>query len=69
MTLNENKNYKDKLYWRWKKNGINKHDYKINLRSGSILEKTKADLRILFFLIFYYFVDNKSIKQAFINTT
>ena len=33
------------------------------------MEKTKADLRILYFLIFYCFVENKSIKQAYINTT
>jgi len=68
MAIKENKNYKDRLYWRCKKNGVNKHDSKINLRAESILEKTKTDLRILFFIIFYCFNENKSLKQTFLNT-
>jgi hypothetical protein len=68
MAIKENKNYKDKLYWRCKKNGINKHDSKINLRSDSILEKTKTDLRILYFIIFYCFNENKSLKKSYLNT-
>ena len=48
MILKEIKNYKDKLYQRCKKNGINKQDYKINLRNGIYWKKLK--------LIYEYYI-------------
>ena len=39
MKLYENKNYKDKYFWRCKKSLPQKHDIKINLRDSLIFEK------------------------------
>ena len=44
------------------------HDIKLNIRKGSIFENIKVDIRILYFLIFYNFVGNKSVKESYINT-
>ena len=47
--------------------GNDPHDIKLNIRKGSIFEDIKADIRILYFLIFYNFVENKSVKESYIN--
>ena len=51
------------------KKGNAPHDIKLNIRKGSIFEDIKADIRILYFLIFYNFVENKSVKESYINIT
>ena len=51
------------------KKGNDQHDIKLNIRKGSIFEDIKADIRILYFLIFYNFVENKSVKESYINTS
>ena len=45
----------------------NKHNIKVNIRKDSIFEIFKTDIRILYYLLFYNFVDNKSVKISFIN--
>lgn len=65
LNLNKTKNKKDGYVWSCSKRGINKHDIKINIRYKSIFENMKTDIRLLYFLIFYNFVDNKSINQIF----
>ena len=59
MKLTKNKNRIDGKICRCTNKGVNKHDNKINLRIGSIFENIKADIRILYFLLFYNFVENK----------
>ena len=58
---------KDKIIWRCQKKGENKHQVTVNIRNKSIFESTKTDLRILYFLLFYNFVENKSINQRYLN--
>ena len=52
-----------------KKSQWSTHEIKLNIRKGSIFEDIKADIRILYFLIFYNFVENKSVKESYINTS
>ena len=59
MKLTKNKSRIDGKICRCTNKGVNKHYNKINLRSGSIFENIKADIRILYFLLFYNFVENK----------
>ena len=49
-----------------KKRG-NKPQLTVNIRNKSIFESTKTDLRILYFLLFYNFVENRSINQSYLN--
>ena len=67
MNLNVDNSKKNGLIWRCKHTGINKHDIKCNIRNNSIFENLKADIRILYFIIFYNFIDRKSIKQTYLN--
>ena len=67
MKLHENKNYKDKYYWRCKKSLPQKHDNKINLRDSSIFETFLVDIRVLYFLLLYCFMENKSLKVSLRN--
>ena len=50
-----------------KKNLNIKHDYKMNIRNGSLFYEINTDLRIIYFIIFYNFINNISIKQIFRN--
>lgn len=59
MKLHENKNYKDKYYCRCKKSLPEKHDNKINLRDSLIFETFLVDIRVLYFLILYFFTKTK----------
>ena len=68
MKLSKNKKRIDGKIWRCTKKGANKHDNKINIRAGSIFENIKADIRILYFLLFYNFVENKSINESYNNS-
>ena len=67
MRLSKTKNRIDGRIWRCSNKGANKYDNKINIRRGSIFENIKADIRILYFLLFYNFVENKSIKESYNN--
>jgi len=67
MNLVSNKQRVDGKIWRCKKKGSNKHDIKLNIRIGSIFENFKTDIRILYYLLFFNFVENKSVKNSFIN--
>ena len=69
MKLVKMKSRIDGKIWRCKKKGNDPHDIKLNIRKGSIFEDIKADIRILYFLIFYNFVENKSVKESYINTS
>ena len=67
MKLNKNKKLTDRVQWRCKKNLNIKHDYKVNIRKGSLFYEINTDLRIIYFIIFYNFVNYISIKQIFRN--
>ena len=67
MNLNSDNSKKDGLIWRCKHIGYKKHDIKCNIRNNSIFEQSKSDIRILFFIIFYNFIDRKSVNQTFLN--
>ena len=58
----------DGRIWRCSKKGNNKHDNRINIRNGSVFEKFKSNIRILYSLIFYNFVENKSVKDSYNNS-
>ena len=68
MKLVKDKKRVDGRIWRCSKKGNNKHDNRINIRNGSVFEKFKTDIRILYFLIFYNFVENKSVKDSYNNS-
>ena len=68
MKLVNDKLRVDGKIWRCSKKGYNKHDNRINIRNGSIFEKFKTDIRIIYFLIFYNFVENKSVKDSYNNS-
>ena len=53
---------------RCSKKGKNRQDNRINIGNGSVFEKFKTDIRILYFWIFYNFVENKSLKDSFNNS-
>ena len=65
MNLNLDNSKKDGLIWRCKHKGNNKHDIKYNIRNNSIFENSKADIRLLHFIIFYNFIERKSINKLF----
>ena len=67
MNLTKNKKLTDGVQWRCKKNLNIKHDYKLNIRNGSLFYEINTDLRIIYFIIFYNFVNNISINQIFRN--
>ena len=53
----------DKYVWRCRGN-MPKHDIKINIRRKSILEGIHINLQILYFIIFHWFVENKSLNET-----
>lgn len=50
-----------------KKTNDNNHDIKVNIRKYSFIENFKADLRMVYFIIFYNFALNYLIYKAFNN--
>ena len=67
MKLVSNKGFKDQCCWRCKKNTPFKHDKKINIRSFSILNLMRSDIRIIYFIIIYNFPKNISINSIYKN--
>ena len=67
MKLVKNKNNIDGKIWRCRTKGEDKHDIKLNIRNGSVFENIKTDIRLLYFILFYNFVENKSIKETYNN--
>ena len=67
MNLVNIKNRIDGKIWRCKKKGLEPHDIKVNIRNNSIFSNSKTDIRILYFLLFYNFVENKSVKESYLN--
>ena len=57
----------DGKIWRCKKKGLEPHDTKVHIRNNSIFSNFKTDIRILYFLLFYIFIENKSIKDSYLN--
>ena len=49
------------------KKGNNKHDVKQNIRANSIFANVKADIRILYFILFENFIYNFSINTVYNN--
>ena len=53
----------------WRCRGYNpKHDTKINIRTQSFLEGLHINIQILYFVIFYCFVEAKSLNETLIET-
>ena len=67
MKLFENKSYVDGCVWRCLKKGNIKHDIKQNIRTNSIFENVKTDIRILYFILFENFINNFSINTVYNN--
>jgi hypothetical protein len=55
----------DKLIWRCHKRNPS-HDIKINIREGSIFEGFQIKIPILYFLMYFCFIENISINSALI---
>ena len=55
----------DKVIWRCHKRSP-PHDERINIREGSIFENLQIKINILYFLLYYCFIENISINNAFI---
>ena len=49
------------------KKGINKHYEKVNIRFLNLFENSKLDIRIIYFIIFFNFIERYSINQAYNN--
>ena len=49
------------------KKGLELHNIKVNIRNNSIFSSFKTDIRLLYFLLFYNFVENKSVKESYLN--
>ena len=49
------------------KKGSDPHDIKVNIRNNSIFNNFKTDIRLLYFLLFYNFIENKSVKDSYLN--
>lgn len=47
--------------------GLNKHDIKLNILNCNISGNFKADIRIIHFLLLNNFLENKNIKNSYIN--
>ena len=67
MKLVKIKNRIDGKIWRCRKKGDDIHNNKLNIRNGRIFEYFKTDIRLLYFIVFYNFVENKSIKETYNN--
>ena len=67
MKLVKNKHRIDGKIWRSRNKGDDKHDIKLNIRKGSIFENIKTDIRLLYFILFFNFIENKSIKDTYNN--
>ena len=65
MTVEYNNNYLDKRIWRCRSKAL-KQDIKINIRSNSIYENIKINLKIIYFITFYCFINNYSIESTLI---
>ena len=68
MNYSKNNNYMDRYIWRCKKTDANNHDIKVNIRKNSIIENSKADIKMVYFIVFYNFALNISIYKAFHNS-
>jgi len=68
MTYYKNNNYVDNYLWRCRKDGDNPHNNKINIRKKSVIEDIKADIRLIYFIIFDNFALNASINNGFKNS-
>ena len=62
MKLVKDKKLLDGIIFRCTRRGINKHDNRINIKNGSIFEKIKVDIRMLYFLIFIILLKIKVLK-------
>ena len=51
------------------KKGLEPHAIKVYIRKNNIFSNFNKDIRIVYFLLFYNFVDNKNIKNSYINCT
>ena len=51
MGYYKNDNYTDGHIWRCRKNITHSNDIKINIRTDSILENIKADIRLVYFIL------------------
>ena len=67
MKLVNNKGFKDGICWRCTKYKPIQHDNKINIRSESILSDMRADIRILYLIIFENFTFRNSVNVTYKN--
>ena len=65
MSLIIHKPSKDKIIWRCHKRNP-PHDIKINIREGSVFEGFQLKISVLYFLLYFCFIENLSIKGSFI---
>ena len=63
MKMVEHKASIDNLIWRCHKR-LPPHDIKINIRNGSIFEGLQIKITVLYFLLYFCFIENMSINES-----
>ena len=63
MIICNRKDTIDKVSWRCHK-GNPAHDVKINIRVGTIFENSQIKIQIIYFLLYYCFIENTSLSRA-----
>ena len=63
MKMVEYKASIDNLIWRFHKR-LPPHDIKINIRNGSIFEGLQIKITVLYFLLYFCFIENMSINES-----
>lgn len=58
--------YIDDYVFRCRSN-VPKHDIKVNIRKNSIFENMKMEINTIYFLIYKYFLENKSLDASYDN--
>ena len=65
MKITDAKDTVDKIVWRCRSTHPN-HDVKTNIRTGSVFENIKVPINTLYYMTFYCFIKNYSIRKTFI---
>ena len=63
MNIVDHKASTDKVIWRCHKSA-NRHDLKINMRNCSLFEVFQSKINVLFFLLYFCFLENLSIHES-----
>ena len=64
MKFEKNSHYiNDHVFWC--RSNLPKHDIKLNIRKNSILENIKMEINTIYYLIYKWFLENKSLDASY----